>query len=499
MGKMISQYPPGENLRTSAAIMVFQQNGMLFNGSVRPNPIHQINAIDPDQLKADLTGLIIPAGESIFVSIDDSFSLDMPFIKQAGASILIMSQSITINLNYIGPGELVQMDGAVVGGVTQIENITLSGDFTNGCFSVDDGLFSISNTVVLQQFGRVGTIKASLIIWNITTLVTNVSGLAFIDTPTVNMNIAGNGVGVPPTTLVSFVSTARMDVVINASQYVTDSAHELFFFDPNTDPESSIKIRDSGVISTINQALFQKGVNEAVTAVANNGSGKLRCTSVGHGQVDRTYTVLSTFGESTYNRTALVTFVDNDTFDLPEIDFVLGDDSGNVNRSSLDSKDPRVLGKDNPDQPNSMSSAQVGFTNIATPIVVPITTQDVPVLIAGTQFVSSNLERATATTGGQITNLTKATKRIPITFSGLIEKVGGGATNIGLLLIKNDALVLTETFEIPHSVNAGIIQISATRDFELADGDTLDLAVVNFDGTSDISVSQANISYSVES
>jgi len=165
----------------------------------------------------------------------------------------------------------------------------------------------------------------------------------------------------------------------------------------------------------------------------------------------------------------------------------------------LDQTDPRVITFSNGARSDAMSSAQVGFTNVTTPIVVAIVTQDVPVIIGGTQFVADNLERASATTAGQITNLTKKTQNYPITFSGLIEKVGGGSTDIGLLLIKNGVLNLLATFEIPHSVNAGVIQISATRDFELADGDTLDIAVVNFDGTADISVSQANIAYSTKS
>jgi len=165
----------------------------------------------------------------------------------------------------------------------------------------------------------------------------------------------------------------------------------------------------------------------------------------------------------------------------------------------LDQTNPQVKTKDNGTREDSMSSAQVGFTDVADPIVVTIVTEAVPVLIGGIQFISDDLERATATTGGQITNLTKKTQKYQITFSGLIEKAGGGSTDIGLLLIKNGSLVLTDTFDIPHSVNAGIIQISATRTFELAENDTIDIAVVNFDGTSAINVTQANISYSRES
>ena len=166
--------------------------------------------------------------------------------------------------------------------------------------------------------------------------------------------------------------------------------------------------------------------------------------------------------------------------------------------SGLDETNPQVIAVGNSIRKNSMASAQTGFTNISTPIVITIDTINIPVIINGSQFVASNLERATADTSGQITNLTKQTKKYPITFSALIEKVAGGITDIGLLLIKNGVLDLLATFEIPHSVNSGVIQISATRDFELVDGDTLDIAVVNFANTDNIEVSQANIAYSVE-
>ena len=162
----------------------------------------------------------------------------------------------------------------------------------------------------------------------------------------------------------------------------------------------------------------------------------------------------------------------------------------------LDQTNPQVIAKNNGDREDSMSSAQVGFTNVATPIIVTIATQDIPIIIGGSQFTSNNLERATATAAGQITNTTKRTQKYQITFSGLIEKTGGGSTDIGLLLIKNGNLTLADTFNIPHSVNTGIIQISATRSFEIAENDTIDIAVVNFSGTGTIAVSQANISYS---
>lgn len=174
----------------------------------------------------------------------------------------------------------------------------------------------------------------------------------------------------------------------------------------------------------------------------------------------------------------------------------VADDYFDTSAGGLDQTNPQVITRNNGIRPNSASSASVGFTNVATPIVVTIATQDVPVIIDGTQFITNNLERAVVTVAGQITNITKVTKKYAITFSGLIEKVAGGSTDIGLLLIINGVLDLSATFEIPHSVNAGIIQISATRDFELAENDTIDIAVVNFDGNANISVSQANISYS---
>jgi len=169
------------------------------------------------------------------------------------------------------------------------------------------------------------------------------------------------------------------------------------------------------------------------------------------------------------------------------------------NPAGLDQTDPQVITKNNGTRLNSMASAQVGFTNIANPIIATPLAQGVPVLIGGVQFISNNLERATANSAGQLIIKSKVTKKYPITFSGLIERVSGNPTDIGILLVKNGLLDLSATFEVPRSVNPGVIQVSATRDFLLKEDDMIELAVVDFNSTtSDIAISQANYSYSVE-
>jgi len=168
--------------------------------------------------------------------------------------------------------------------------------------------------------------------------------------------------------------------------------------------------------------------------------------------------------------------------------------------SGLDQNNPQILANNNDTIESSMASMQMGLTvdPITSTIIVSGLVQDVPKKLTTILFISSNLKRATVSNTGRITNLTEKTQQYSITFRGLMEKTApGGSTNIGLLLVKNDVLNLSETFQIPRSVNAGITEVSATRNFELAKGEFLDPAVVNFKNeTATISITQISVEYS---
>lgn len=505
--KTISQLPDGKSTILSTALIAFEQDGVTSNASVRPNPENQINVINQAQLEAELgTNLEIPDGVGITVVYDKSFTQTKPFKIGLGSFLEVLTSTVQIIITYTGSGAMFQNTNPA-NPITALlpHNLVLIGNGTNSVFDIVGTSSVDADLMTMVGFGSVGTIQTAFVLLDSCVFQDIPQGLVVIDASDVTIDKFQlvQTAGETDITYFSFISktipiTADINTLRSKSPFTRDT---LVFCDPNSVVGSKYTIGNSDQASG---DFFQLGSDIEITGVADNGSGKARfTTAAAHGLVVGRPVVIKNFvTQTTYNGTFIVTAVDTPltgiTFDVEEITFVADDSTGDMNTASLDQTDPIVIGKGNEDQIDSMSRAQVGFTNIAIPIVVTIATQDVPVIIGGTQYISNGLERASADNTGRITNNTIKTKEYPITLSALIEKVGGGSTNIGLLLVKNGILDLTNTFEIPHSTNAGVVQISGTRDFELAEGDTLDLAVVNFDGTADISVSQGNITYSVE-
>lgn len=486
---------------TSDAQVGFEQGGSAFRTSFLVNPEDIIAVENQAQLEAKLgVNLEIPDGETRAIHYLKSFTQTKPILLGVGSSLQLVQAVSTLTTTYTGAGAYIQNKTPGTAGTRLFIRgfFTMVGNVTNSIIDAKfDGDVTIETTIA-SNFQDYGTIDCPFINITSTILIGLTTGIVIKDCNVFEgrlINIIQTGAtGITGLTVIGTTPTVATIQQLNGTLFAGDT---LLFLDPNTTGRSLV------VNSNLNLGdFFSQGTDIAISAVMDNGSGDARfLTAASHGLSVGTPVVLSAFGvETTYNGTFIVTAVDTPitgtTFDVAEA--FTGNDTGNMNKSSLDSESIPVTSIRNNGTADSMASAQVGFTNIATPIVVTIVTQDVPVIIGGTQFLSDNLERATATTGGEITNTNPRTKKYPITFSGLIEKVGGGSTDIGLLLIVNGVLDLNATFEIPHSVNAGIIQISATRTFELADSDTIDIAVVNFSGTADISVSQANIEYSKE-
>lgn len=496
----------GTNTRKATSLVMFDEGGTSFNGTSRPNSSRQINVTNQASLENQLgTNLEIPDGTALTIVVDESFTLTKPFKIGLTSFIEIYASAIRTILTYTGSGALFQN----LGPANDIRsclphNIILAGDGTNSVFDIKgDALSALdANNVNFINFDSMGTADMAFVIFTSCATQTLNKGLIALNPQAVTIGkLLVNQTGPTGITFLTIKTNIPTNVDIDTLRALSFfSGDSLLFFDPNAPIDTIYTLRKCEVAAG---DLYQRGTDIVINSVADNGSGKARFTAAAsHGLSVGTPVVLTDFtAQPTYEGTFIVTAVDTPltgtTFDVEEITFV-GTSTGAMNRTGLDQTNPPVIASNNKDSNDSMSSAQVGFTNIAAPIVVVISTQDVPVIIGGSQFASDNIERASTTGDGQITNLTKKTQKYPITFSGLVEKVGGGSTDIGLLLLKNGNPVLTDTFQLPHSVNAGIIQVSATRDFELAETDTLDIAVVNFAGTANISVSQANVSYSVK-
>jgi len=428
--------------------------------------------------------LIIPDSTNITVIIDESFTSTKPFKKQAGSSLLLYSQSSNVVLTYTGTGALIQMDnpGVDIGNRTQIDNIILSGNFTNNAFAIEDTSFFTIDLSVLIQFAKVGFLKGMSVIWDKSAVIGNLASLDFINNPFVILNAAPDNTGVPvPLTIFNFISDVETDVIILNSRYISDTADEFLFFDPNSPSTSSYTVKDSGSITTIQESLFQKGVDEAVTAVADNGSGKLRCTSVGHTQVNNTYAVLSGFSESTYNKTALITVIDTDTFDVDDIAFV-ANDSGNVNRSSLDSTEPRVLARDNPDQKDSMFLAEgrtAGTIEVDSILNTPVAIVDITP-VSGDFIEDAGTERFTVNlTTGIITYIGLQPITALISYELNAEKVSGADQNLVISLDKNGVPQTKSDVNLTAPAFPGASVSSNRKIYEIVDGDTFQLFLNN--------------------
>jgi len=501
--KKYSEFPPETFL--SDAIIPFE-NGSGTTGRTNPtdaavlynilsSPLNTRHVKNQTELEDFLgTDLFIPAFTDITVIIDESFSLAKPFKKQEASSLLLYSQSSNVTLTYTGTGALIQMDGAVIGNRTQIDNITLTGNFTNQCFAVEDNGFFTINLSLLTSWARIGFLKGQTIIWDNGGQIACLGGADFINNPAIKLVDGSNDLGASPGyTLYSLISNINTDFVMTESIDTSQASDEYLFLDPNSPSTSSYTIKDSGIFGATPDSLFQKGVDVAVTAVADNGSGAIRCTATAHGQVNNTYAVLSGFSESTYNKTALITVIDVNTFDVEEIAFV-ADDSGNINRGSLDSTSVRVLAEDNPDQRDSMFIASAGLEIFGSEISSSSLAQNAFEEITSGSWLYNKLERFSigVSTEGQVVADDISLREYDVKYSATIEKSGGGAVDIGIILIKNGSTEIA--FNPPHTVNAGKIQISGDDLIELVATDTLKVAVKNYDSsTATILISQVSL------
>jgi len=172
--------------------------------------------------------------------------------------------------------------------------------------------------------------------------------------------------------------------------------------------------------------------------------------------------------------------------------------AANYDTGSITNTESRVSATENPTIPDSMFSGESGVF-FSSPVTVTIATIGIPVLIAGTTWSYNKLERAAGdpSNNGLLKTQRTKTGKVIVHFSATIERVGGGAQDIGVVVIINGVLTTAATFNPPRTVNTGKIQVSAARTFTLQENDTLQVAVVNFADTANILVTQADIDWDI--
>ena len=502
----ISGLLSGEYLRTRLAESVFEQGGIMYKGFTRPNPPRQINVLNQAQLEAELgTDLEIPDNTALTIFIDESFTLTKPFKIGLGSTLDVITSTVRTTLTYTGPGALFQNTNPTNKILSvRIEKINLRGagdgspgGGTNTIFDLKGTSFLICTDVQMSDFGSIGVIEVPISRF-IGFSPTNVNQGLVVKNPILFL-AEGNIIIQFTDTIFTFFSfimdtfpaEISIDKIIPLNLLV-DSA--LFYVPPTVPTGTQVTINRT---VESNGSVFQKGTDIAVDSVADNGSGKARFTTASsHGVAKGKVITLSGFSESTYNGTFIVTAVDvissGVTFDIDEIAFV-ATDTGNMSAKSLDGTDIPVLAAANTGIPNSMFVGESGLAIFGSEVTSSSLAQNAFELITSVAWATNNLERFIdgVVNTGQLVCKDPNTKKYNISYSATLEKSSGGSVDIGIIILKNGVNV---SFNPPHTVNTGKIQISGTDIIELTDADTLDIAVINYNvSAAVIEISQASL------
>jgi len=264
----------------------------------------------------------------------------------------------------------------------------------------------------------------------------------------------------------------------------------LLFLDPNSSADSFYVITQSSTLAASD--FYQQGTDIAATAAAASGSDT-QFDITAHGLVVGQVVVLKNFTTfAGYNGTFKVTAVnDANSVDI-EVGFLGVDATGDMNEASLDSTDVRVSASANPGQPDSMFTANAGLDVSGATFDVVITTPGVIEVITSTSWLFDDLERFTVTTNddGEVTADDPATRKYKISYSGSIGKVGGGGVDVGIVILKNGTDV---SFNPPHRTVSAVGFIAGEDIIELTAGDTIQIGVINYGSTSDITISQISM------
>lgn len=499
--KTIPQLDDVTNTQTPDAEVAISQNGFTFRGRIRPNPTFQINVTSQTQLEAKFgTSIIIPDGENWTIMCDDSFTLTKPFKIGSGTSLEVTGATINTTITYTGTGALFQNENLAnpIAFLT-IKEIKFIGDGTNSFFDIVGNNLLFTLDIDITNFDSLGIVDSMFNGILRTNVFTLKKGIIFKNPQALVcdvFSIQNTPPSSPPLTFITVITSGTPQVEIT-NCFIFDTAASVVFFDPNAAAGSAYIIANNkGAFAN----LFQQGAEQPVTTVIDNLSGF--CTFIipvgDHGYNAGQAIVLSGFTEPTYNVTAIVQNDLDGLFFDTDIPFVGNASSGTVKGESLDSTDPVVTAASNSNTPNSMITGNAAL-ELSAFIIATINTEDEPEPIISALWTSNNLERisediVTIDQGRLVIN-DLATRRYTVTYSATLDRSGGGgALNIGIVLLKNGSLVGVNP---PRSFLTGAHSLTRTDIIELTTDDVLQVAVISRMGSSDIEVYQADLTLSL--
>lgn len=135
-------------------------------------------------------------------------------------------------------------------------------------------------------------------------------------------------------------------------------------------------------------------------------------------------------------------------------------------------------------------SATIGETYLSSSQTVTINTAGVYESIDGGNWLSDIAELFTTSTAGIITYIGEQTDDFLVQGTATIEKVGGGADQLAMRIMKNSTTSAKTQSVTENSTPTSVISQGV---FQLATNDTVELVVANIDSTSNVTASFSNL------
>jgi len=473
--KTISQQTDGTQLRDPRlAQSIYEQNGDTFFDSLSEKRFHVKSEA---HLLSLFPSLEIPDGEKITIVIDNSFALTQGFKLGLGSVLEILRGSVEVTLDTTAlTGPLFSLTNPA----NDCRALIVDGVFFVGDDTQPFCILKGTSRVFMEDVRAQGYLGADVEFpfYKLVDFAPVDWGQGWVIRNPFIVQIFQSNIrqfSDKNITLFSFILNNPAFIAINADAESTLFAGEtLFYFDPNAAAGTNIAIVETAISAG---DFYQVDETHTISAVADNGSGKLRCTAAFHGIPNGRVVRLENFSESTYNITEKTTFVDANTFDVEKIDFVPGVDSGDAFEDSLDQTSPLINAIANPGQQDSMSLAEgrsmnpISFLSVIG-VFQPL--QNVPP-VAGDFVEDTATESFTVDDEtGLITYIGLEPITATIAFDFLLSKVGGGSDDVVVSLFdlttqlsKTDRIATITSTAQSIDYNGGIFQIAPGDNFQL--------------------------------
>lgn len=490
----ISQLPDGTTSQSKSMEIAGEQDGVTVKTTTAPTPKMLFYVMNQTQLENHFPdgsgGILIPDNEAWMIVITEDFNLSKPIKMGLNSRLKLIDGATGTNITYSSTLAMFKNENPTNKiNILEIDGgITITSTNTAPLVDIVGNIFLRIRNATIRNFESLGMVESMFVEIDSSAGVDIQDGISIIEPQGVRVtNFSHSNFGPPATfTLLKILSTGNPSVLIDGVSVFNGNV-DVVFLDPSSGVTSKYTVQN--IEGTFNE-LFVQGADKVVTMVSNAG-GQARFASPSHGFVTGDMIVHSGFTNPSYNGTFVVGTVPTGSEYMAGVAFV-SNDSGNVTQAGRDSTDVTVRAINNVTEADSMFTGDAGLEIFGDEEEVIITTVNVPNFIPNPDWAFSNLERFKIglSTQGQLIAEDTATRRYTIGYSGTIEKVGGGSVNIGIVLLKNGSII---SFNAPHTVNTGKIQISGSDIIELTKDDTLQVAVINYADTSNIEVSQAGL------